>query len=182
MRRTIGLCFIIFLLICGNQLWAQDHAPIAPLAQKLADELVARHQPELLSVSVNLVPPGGKKEMYPESMIIVAATDHSIIGHESVCADPHAFGEFPFLVKGGAGMTIKGKVIGYTYVATLHDQKGNTIGAADFRFTIGNASEAAKLGRSIERELAAKISSESDLSAQSGFPKKTVLSVHTSLA
>jgi len=62
-------------------------------------------------------------------------------------------------------MTIKGKVIGYTYLATLHDQKGNTIGAADFRFTISNASEAAKLGRSIERELATEISSESDLFA-----------------
>jgi hypothetical protein len=165
MRRTIGLSFIVLLLIRGNQLWAQDHAPIAPLAQKLADELAARHQPELLSVSVNLVPPGGKGEMYPSSMIIVAATDHSLIGHESVCADPHAFGEFPFLVKGGAGMTIKGKVIGYTYLATLHDQKGNTIGAVDLRFTIGDASEAAKLGRSIERELAGKIPSESDLFA-----------------
>jgi hypothetical protein len=165
MRRTIGPCFIVFFSICGNQLWAQDHAPIAPLAQKLADELVARHQPGLLSVSVNLVPPGEKKELYPSSMIIVAATDHSIIGHKSVCADPHAFGEFPFLVKGGAGMTIKGMVIGYTYLATLHDQKGNTIGAVDLRFTTLDASEAAKLGRSIERELAGEIPSESDLLA-----------------
>jgi hypothetical protein len=165
MGRTIGPCFIVFLLIGGNQLWAQDHAPIAPLAQKLTDELVARRQPELLSVSVNLVSPGGKGEVYPSSMIIVAATDHSTIGHKSVCADLHAFGEFPFLVKGGAGMTIKGKVIGYTYVATLHDQKGNTIGAVDLRFTVGDASEAARLGRSIERELAGKIPSESDLFA-----------------
>jgi hypothetical protein len=165
MRRTIRLCFVVFLLIGGTQLWAQDHAAIAPLAQKLADELIARHQPELLSVSVNLVPPGGKEETNPSSMIVVAATDHSIIGHKSACADPHAFGEFPFLVKGGAGMTIKGKVIGYTYLATLHDQKGNTIGAADFRFTTDDASEAAKLGRSIERELAGEIPSESDLYA-----------------
>ena len=165
MRRTIRLCFIVLLLICGNQLWAQDQAPIAPLAQKLADELVARHQPELLSVSVNLVPPGGKEELYPSSMIIVAATDHSMIGHQSVCADPHAFGEFPFLVKGGAGMTIKGKVIGNTYLATLHDQKGNTIGAVDLRLTTVDASEAAKLGRNIERELAREIPSESDLLA-----------------
>jgi hypothetical protein len=165
MRRTIGLCFIFFFLIGGNRLWPQGHEAIAPLAQKLADELVARHQPELLSVSVNLVPPGGKEETYPSSMIVVAATDHSIIGHKSACADPHAFGEFPFLVKGGAGMTIKGKVIGHTYIATLHDQKGNTIGAAELRFTTADASEAAKLGRSIERELAAKIPSESDLYA-----------------
>lgn len=165
MKRTIGLCFIVFLLICGNQLWAQDHAPIAPRAQKLADELLARHQPELLSVSVNLVPPGGKEGEYPSSMIVVAATDHSIVGHKSVCADPHAFGEFPFLVKGGAGMTIKGKVIGYTYLATLHDQKGNTIGAVNLRFTTRDASAAANLGRSIERELAAEIPSKSDLFA-----------------
>jgi len=159
MGRTISLCFIVLLLISGNQLWAQDQAPKAPLAQKLADELLARHHPELLNVEVNLVPPGAT------DMIVVAATDHSIIGHKSVCADPHAFGEFPFLVKGGAGMTIKGKVIGNTYLATLHDQKGNTIGAVNLRLTTGDASEAAKLGRSIERELAGEIPSESDLFA-----------------
>lgn len=166
MRRTIGLCFIVVLSIRGDQLWAQDHAPKAPLAQKLADELVARHQPELLSVEVNLVPPGGEKGgAYPTSMIIVAATDHSVIGQESVCADPHAFGEFPFLVKGGAGRTIKGKVIGNTYLATLHDQKGNTIGAVNLRFTVDDATKAAKLGRSIEQELAGEIPSESALYA-----------------
>jgi hypothetical protein len=166
MRKTIGLCFIVSFSICTNQLWAQSHAPKAPLAQKLADELVARHQPELLSVEVNLVPPGGAKgEAYPTSMIIVAATDQSIIGQESVCADPHAFGEFPFLVKGGAGRTIAGKVIGNTYLATLHDQKGNTIGAVNLRFTLEDATEAAKLGRSIERELAGEIPSESALYA-----------------
>lgn len=168
MRNAIGFWFVVCFMAClspGGSLWAQDQAKSKILAQKLVEELVARHQPELLSVSVNLVPPGGKGEMYPSSMIIVAATDHSIIGHKSVCAAPHAFGEFPFLVKGGAGMTIKGKVIGYTYLATLHDQKGNTIGAADLRFTTGDASEAAKLGRSIERELAGEIPSESDLLA-----------------
>jgi len=165
MGRIARLCFIGLLLICGNRLWAEDHAPIAPLAQKLADELVAKHQPELLSVSVNLVPPGGKEELYPSSMIVVAATDHSIIGHRSVCADPHAFGEFPFLVQGGAGMTIKGRVIGNTYLATLHDQKGNTIGAVDLRLTTADASEAAKLGRSFERELAGEIPSQSELFA-----------------
>ena len=166
MRKIIKLCFIVLLLICGNQLWAQAHSPIAPLAQKLADELVARHNPELLSVSVNLVSPGGKEELYPSSMIVVAATDHSIIGLQSVCADPHAFGEFPFLVKGGAGMTIKGNVIGNTYFATLHDRKGNTIGAVDLRLTTIDASEAAKLGRSIEREFAGEIPSESELFAR----------------
>lgn len=166
MGRTIKLGFIGLFWICGSRLWAQDHAPIASLAQKLADELVVRHQPELLSVTVNLVPQGGKEELYPSSMMIVAATDHSLIGHQSVCADPHAFGEFPFLVKGGAGMTIKGKVIGNTYLATLHDQKGNTIGAVDLRLLTGDASEAAKLGRSIERELAGEIPSESELFAR----------------
>jgi hypothetical protein len=166
MKRTVGLCFIVVLMICGNLLWAQDPAPIAPLAQKLADQLVASHQPDLLSVSVNLVPLGGKDEKYPSSMIIVAATDHSIIGHQSVCADPHAYGEFPFLLKGGAGETINGKVIGNTYLATLHDQKGNTIGAVNLRLTTRDATEAAKLGRSIERELAGEIPSKSSLFAR----------------
>jgi len=55
--------------------------------------------------------------------------------------------------------------LGYTYIATLHDQKGNTIGAADLRLTTSDASEAAKLGRSFERELEGKIPSESDLFA-----------------
>ena len=166
MRKIIGFWFVAFVaaLLSCNPLSAQDQARRDTLAQKLVDELVARHKSELLSVSVNLVPPSGKEKMYPP-MIIVAATDRSIIGHESVCVDAHSFGEFPFLVKGGAGMTIEGKVIGYTYIATLHDQKGNTIGAADLRLTTGDASEAAKLGRSIERELEGKIPSESDLLA-----------------
>jgi hypothetical protein len=61
MRRTIGFCFIVLLLICGNQVWAQDHAPIAPLGQKLVDELLARHQLELLGAALHVVPPGGDR-------------------------------------------------------------------------------------------------------------------------
>ncbi len=160
MARTIRLCFIVLLLICGNRLWAQDQAPIAPVAQKLADQLLSRHQPKLLYVSVTLVPPGGT------DMIIVATTDRSEIGHKSVCADLHAFDEFPFLLKGGAGMTIKGMVIGSTILAPLHDRKGNTIGAVNMRLTTDDASEAARLGRSFEREIAGEIPSKSALFAR----------------
>jgi hypothetical protein len=156
MGRTLKLCFIVLLLICGHQLWAQSPSPVA---QKLADQLFSKHQPDLLAVSVTLVPPGGT------DLVIVAATDHSEIGHQSVCADLHAFDEFPFWLKGGAGMTIKGKVIGSTILAPLHDQKGNTIGAVNMRFASGDASVAAKLGRTIERELAGEIPSKSALFA-----------------
>jgi hypothetical protein len=157
MTRAIGFCLIVLFLNGVNQLCAQDHAP---LAQKLVDELLAKHQPELLYVGLHLVPPSGT------DMAIVAATLRDKIGGKSSCADLHVFREFPFLMKGGGGTTIKGVVIGSTMLAPLHDRKGSIIGIIDMKFTTGEGSEAARLARSFEQELAGEIPSKLALFAR----------------
>jgi hypothetical protein len=161
MRRTIGLCFIAFLLNGGNQLWAQDQATGDILAQKLVDGLLAKRQPELLYVGLHLVPPS------ETDMTVIAATLRAKIGEKSSCADLHAFREFPFLMKGG-GTTIKGTTIGSTMLAPLHDRNGNTIGvvAMGLKFTTGEESEAARFARRIEQELSGEIPSRTALFAR----------------
>lgn len=158
MRKTIGFCFFVFLLHCCNQLWAQDQAPNDILAQKLVDELLARHQPVLLYVGLHLVPPSGS------DMAIVAATLRNKIGHKSSCADLHVLStDVPVLeMKGGGGTMIKATVVGSTVLAPLHDRKGNTIGMINMglKFTTGEESEAAKMARSIEQELDGEIPSK----------------------
>jgi len=103
MKRTIGFCVIVLLLICGNRLWAQgrpeERAPNGFPGQKLVDELFARHQPDLLYVGLYFVPPPSSSAAiwpHPNSsdqggneMVIVAATDRSTIGHKASCADMH---------------------------------------------------------------------------------------------
>jgi hypothetical protein len=60
------------------------------------------------------------------------------------------------------GPKINGTVIGSTFLATFHDQRGNSIGLIDIgmKFTTGQESEAAKFARSIQRELEAEIRSK----------------------
>jgi hypothetical protein len=158
MRGIIGVCFLVFLSNCGNQLCAQDQAPNDFLAQKLVDELLAKHQPELLYVGLHLVPPSGT------DMAIVAATRRDKIGHKSSCADLHVLStDVPILeMKGGGGSKINGTVIGSTILAPLHDRRGNTIGMINMglKFTTGEESEAAKFGRSIQREIEGEIPSK----------------------
>ena len=160
MRRTIGFCFIVLLLICGNQLLAQDHASIAPLGQKLVDELVARHQPELLGVALHVVPPGGTDST------IVAATFRIKIGQKSSCTDlwelANGSGAPALELKGGGGSMIKGALIGITAITPLRDGSGATIGLINMglKFNLGKESEAIKFAMSVGQELAGEIPSK----------------------
>ena len=57
---------------------------------------------------------------------------------------------------------INGTVIGSTFLATFHDQRGNSIGLIEIgmKFTTGEESEAAKFARSVQRELEGEIRSK----------------------
>ncbi len=163
MRRTIGFCFIVLLLICGNQLWAQDKAPIAPLGQKLVDQLRARHQSELLYVGLHVVPPGGSASTF------VAATLRSKIGQKSSCTDlwelANGAGAPALELKGGGGSMINGALIGMTAITPLRDRSGATIGLINMglKFNLGEESEALKFATSVGQELAGEIPSKSAL-------------------
>lgn len=155
MTKIIGLVFLITLLISCNQLWAQTPASNDTLAQKLVDEVLAEHQPQVLYLGLHLVPPTGTESE------IVAATMPNKIGKKSSCADMHVLEDEVAILelKGGGGTVIKGTVIGSTVLAPLHDHKGNIIGMVNIgmSFGTGQETEAAKLSRSVEQELASKI-------------------------
>ena len=156
----MGFCFIVLLLICGNQFWAQDQAPIAPLGQKLVDELLARHQPELLGVALHVVPPGGT------ASTIVAANFRIKIGQKSSCTDlwelANGAGAPALELKGGGGSMIKGALIGVTAITPLRDRSGGTIGLINMglKFNLGEESEAVKFATSVGQELAGEIPSK----------------------
>jgi hypothetical protein len=160
MKRTIGFCFIVLFLICGNQLWAQDQAAIAPLGQKLVDELLARHQPELLGVALHVVPLGGT------ASTIVAATLRTKISQKSSCTDlwelANGAGAPALELKGGGGSMIKGELISITAITPLRDRSGATIGLINMglKFNLGEESEAVKFATSVGQELAGEISSK----------------------
>jgi hypothetical protein len=163
MRKTMGLCFIVLLLICGSQLWAQDQAAFAPVGQKLVEELLARHQPNLLYVGLHVVPPGGTAQVF------VAATGEgrSKIGQKSSCTDlwelANGDGVPALELKGGGGSMVKGVLIGITAIVPLRDMSGATIGLINMglKFTLGEESEAVKFATSVGQELAAEIPSKS---------------------
>ena len=155
MRKIVGFWFLFLVLPCCNQLWAQGQASNDILAQKLVDELLTKHQPELLYLGLHLVPPNGTDS------VNVAATLRDKIGKKSSCADLHVLQDEVAILemKGGGGTVIKGTVIGSTVLAPLHDRKGNIIGMVNIgmSFGTGRESDAAKFARSIEQELAGEI-------------------------
>jgi hypothetical protein len=166
MRKTRGFCFIVLLLICGNQLWAQDQAAFAPVGQKLVEELLVRHQPNLLYVGLHVVPPGGTTQVF------VAATGEagrSKIGRESSCTDlwelANGDGAPALELKGGGGSMVKGVLLSMTAIVPLRDQSGATIGLINMglKFTLGEESEAVEFATSVGQELAAEIPSKSAL-------------------
>ena len=160
MRRTVGFCSVVLLLIYGNQLWAQEKAAIAPLGQKLVDELLASYQPDLLGVALHVVPPGGT------ASTIVAATLHTKINQKSSCTDlwelANSAGVPALELKGGGGSMIKGALIGVTAITPLRDRSGGTIGLINMglKFNLGEESEAVKFATSVGQELAGEIPSK----------------------
>ena len=179
MRKTIGFCFIVLLLICGNQLWAQEQAAFAPLGQKLVEELVARHQPDLLYVGLHVVPPGGTDQLF------VAATGkggRAKIGHKSSCTDlwelANGDGAPALELKGGGGSMVNGTLLSITAITPLRDRSGATIGLINMglKFTLGQESEAIKFATSVAQELAGEIPSKAALfegGAQVGKERRT---------
>jgi hypothetical protein len=166
MRKTMGFCFIALLLICGNQLWAQDQAAFAPVGQKLVEELLVRHQPNLLYVGLHVTPPGGTTQVF------VAATGEagrSKIGQKSSCTDlwelANGDGAPALELKGGGGSMVKGVLLGITAIAPLRDKSGATIGLINMglSFTLGEESEAVEFATSVGQELSAEIPSKSAL-------------------
>src|SRR5579863_6323558 len=116
MKKPMGFCFIISLLISANLLWAQEQPPHGFPGQKLVDELFARHQPDLLYVGLYFVPPpsstaaswpgGNSSDQSGNEMVIVAATDRSTIGHEASCAHMHVLAtDIPILELNGSDDT-----------------------------------------------------------------------------
>lgn len=175
MKRPMGFCFIVLLLISGDQLWAQEQPPPHGFpGQKLVDELFARHQPGLLYVGLYFVPPpsstaaswpsGISSDQSGNEMVVVAATDRSTIGHEASCADMHVLTtDIPVLELNGGGDTkINGTVVGSTFLATFHDRRGNSIGLIEIgmKFSTGEESEAAKFARGVQQELEGEIRSK----------------------
>ena len=175
MKKTIGFCFIVLLLICGSQLGAQaQQAPGGFPGQKRVDELFARRQPDLLYVGLYLVPPpsstaaswpgANSSDQGGTEMVVVAATDRSTIGQKASCADMLVLTtDVPVLeLNGDNGPKINGTVIGSTYLATFHDKRGNSIGLIDIgmKFTTGKESEAAEFARRVQQELEAEFDSK----------------------
>ena len=166
MRKTMRFCLIVLLLICGDQLWAQDQAAFAPVGQKLVEELLARHQPSLLYVGLHVVPPGGTTQVF------VAATGEagrSKIGQKSSCTDlwelANGDGAPALELKGGGGSMVKGVLLNMTAIVPLRDRSGATIGLINMglKFTLGEESEAVEFATSVGQELAAEIPSKSAL-------------------
>jgi hypothetical protein len=174
MKRSIRFCFIVLLLICGNRVWAQEQTPSGFPGQKLADELFARHQPDLLYVGLYFVPPpSSTAASWPDAnssgqggneMVVVAASDRSTIGHKAGCADMHVLTTEDSVLElnGDGGTKINGTVVGSTFLATLHDRRGNSIGLIEIgmKFTTGEESAAAKFARSVQQELEGQIRSK----------------------
>ena len=161
MRGTIRFCFIIMLLISGNRLQAQEQAAFAPVGQKLVDQLLARHQPELLGLALHVVPPGGTA-----NVIVAATIGRSKIGQKSSCTDmwelANSDGAPALELKGGGGSMIKGALLNITAITPLRDRSGATIGLINMglKFNLGEESEAVQFATSVGQELAGEIPSK----------------------
>lgn len=156
MKNTIGFLFLLSLLSCYHPLRAQDHVPTGIMAQRLVDELLAKHQPALLYVGLHAVAPGAA------DMTIVAATAREKIGKKSSPTDIHIMErDFPVMeLKGGTRATVlNGVVIETTFLTELHDRMGKPVGmlVLGLKFTTGQETEAARLSRSIQHEFESRI-------------------------
>lgn len=174
MKRTIGLCFILLLLIGGNRLSAQEQIATGFTGQKLVDEVFAKHRPDLLYVGLYFVPPPSSTAgIWPDAkssdqgsnqMVVVAATDRSSIGHKASAEDMYVLTTDDSVLDLNSDDSIKvnGTVIGSTYLATFHDQRGNSIGLIEIgmKFAAGKESNAAKFARNVQRELEAGVRSK----------------------
>jgi hypothetical protein len=129
--------------------WAQVSKKV--YAQRLVEDVAAKHKPELIYLGLHSVTPHSKES------VIFAATDSGKIGKKSSCADLHV------VEKGIPVMEMKGKST--TILERLLDSLGHTVGlmVVGFNLTDGQEAEAAKLGKQIGEELAQQIPSKNKL-------------------
>jgi len=120
-------------------------------AQRLVDEVSAKHKTDLIYLGLHGQTPKFKKSA------IFASTDPAKIGKKSSCADLHV------VEKGIPVMEMKGKST--TVLERLLDSSGKTVGliVVGFNFTDGQEAEAAKLAKQVGQELAQQIPSKSKL-------------------
>ena len=145
----IALALLVSLLF-ARQLPAQGKDSFA---QRLVNEVSAKHKPALIYLGLHGETPKSKKS------VIFASTDSGKIGKKSSCADLHV------VEKGIPVMELKGKST--TVLERLLDSSGKTVGliVVGFNFTDGQEAEAAKLAKQVGEELAQQIPAKSKLFA-----------------
>lgn len=148
MSMAAGLIVSSSLATSEPKLWSQADTIFA---QKLAEDTLAKHRTDMNYIGLHLIPPNGT------NMVIVAATDRTKIGKQSSAGDVK-------VVEGGIPvMEMKGTST--SVLQRLHDRAGQTIGmfVVNLKFTDGQESEAAKLTRMVDRELAKQVVSKAAL-------------------
>lgn len=147
-RGALIVLTLLFSLLFARQLPAQDKNSFA---QRLVNEVSAKHKPDLIYLGLHGQTPKSKKSA------IFASTDPAKIGKKSSCADLHV------VEKGIPVMEMKGKST--TVLERLQDSSGKTVGliVVGFSFTDGQEAQAAKLAKQVGEELAQQIPSKSKL-------------------
>jgi hypothetical protein len=122
--------------------WAPEQNGNKTFGQRLADDVAAKHRPQLIYLGLHGVTPCCKKSE------IFASSDPGKLGKKSSCAELHVAD------KGILVMEMKGKST--TVLERLLDSSGHTVAliVVGFDFTEGQESQAARLGKEIGEELA----------------------------
>jgi hypothetical protein len=146
---------VMFMASFPSRVCAQEDGKKI-FGQRLVDDTVAKHRPQLIYLGLHAVTPRSKNS------VIFASTDLGKLGKKSSCADLHV------VEKGIPVMEMKGKST--TVLERLLDSSGHTVGliVVGLDFTEGQESQAAKLGKEIGEELARQIPSKSKLFESGG--------------
>lgn len=149
---AVSLLILFLILSVGNQrLWSQENGQKKILAQKLVDQVAAKHRAEVSYVGLYSISPNGM------NMAIVAATDPTTIGKQSDLQVQSVPGGHTLLDLKDGSIVIFQK---------LRDRSGQTVGVVvlNSKFADGQETEAGKLGKTIvDKELAQDIPSKAAL-------------------
>lgn len=165
---TRAALFLCFMAAASQMPWAQGGNRSTIYAQKLVEDIQARHRPEMFYLALHAVPPNsltsiGLTVLPPNGteMFVIAATDPAKIGKFS--------GLRPWLFR-APEIELKGTET--TLLEALHDRSGKIIGliVADFKFGDEQASETAKFRKLLDKEFAEQISSLSALFERVSVP------------
>jgi RNase H-fold protein (predicted Holliday junction resolvase) len=150
-RTFCAIAGLALAQILAGPLSAQDQESKKILGQRLVDEIVAKHKPDLIYLGLHGKTPKSKNS------VIFASTDSGKIGKKSSCADLHV------VEKGIPVMEMKGKST--TVLERLLDSSGHTVGliVVGFNYSDGQEAEAAKLAKQVGEELAQQIPTKNKL-------------------